>query len=103
MRPPAAWPLSPSALPTMVPAADHYYIETEQGIRICSTVPNRETWMVKSGNVLRDVRFIFVHHGEVLIRLKIFTYALDTHPPFQYREIWKWKLPLKIKIFLWFL
>jgi hypothetical protein len=29
--------------------------------------------------------------------------ALDTHPPFQHRKIWKWKLPLKIKIFLWFL
>jgi hypothetical protein len=29
--------------------------------------------------------------------------ALDTHPPFQPRKIWKWKLPLKIKIFLWFL
>jgi hypothetical protein len=29
--------------------------------------------------------------------------ALDTHPPFQHRKIWKWKLPLKIKVFLWFL
>jgi hypothetical protein len=29
--------------------------------------------------------------------------ALDTHPRFQHRKIWKWKLPLKIKIFLWFL
>jgi hypothetical protein len=29
--------------------------------------------------------------------------ALDNHPPFQHRKIWKWKLPLKIKIFLWFL
>jgi hypothetical protein len=25
--------------------------------------------------------------------------ALDTHPPFQHRKIWKWKLPLKIKFF----
>jgi hypothetical protein len=29
--------------------------------------------------------------------------ALDTHPPFHHRKIWKWKLPLKIKFFLWFL
>lgn len=29
--------------------------------------------------------------------------AIDTHPPFRHRRIWKWKLPLKIKIFLWFL
>jgi hypothetical protein len=29
--------------------------------------------------------------------------ALDTHQPFQHRKIWKWKIPLKIKIFLWFL
>jgi hypothetical protein len=21
--------------------------------------------------------------------------ALDTHPPFQHRKIWKWKIPLK--------
>jgi hypothetical protein len=26
--------------------------------------------------------------------------ALDTHPPFRHRKIWKWKLPLKLKIFL---
>jgi len=29
--------------------------------------------------------------------------AIDTNPPFQHRRIWKWKIPLKIKIFLWFL
>jgi hypothetical protein len=29
--------------------------------------------------------------------------ALDTHPLFQHRKIWKWKIALKIKIFLWFL
>jgi hypothetical protein len=29
--------------------------------------------------------------------------ALDADPPFQHRKIWKWKLPLKIKNFLWFL
>jgi hypothetical protein len=29
--------------------------------------------------------------------------AIDTHPPFQHKKIWKWKLPLKIKNFLWFL
>jgi hypothetical protein len=29
--------------------------------------------------------------------------AIDTHPPFQHRKIWKWKIPLNIRIFLWFL
>ena len=29
--------------------------------------------------------------------------AIDTNPPFRHRRIWKWKIPLKIKIFLWFL
>jgi hypothetical protein len=28
---------------------------------------------------------------------------IDTHPHFHHRKIWKWKVPLKIKIFLWFL
>jgi hypothetical protein len=25
--------------------------------------------------------------------------GIDTHSPFQYMKIWKWKVPLKIKIF----
>jgi exonuclease III len=29
--------------------------------------------------------------------------AMDNHPPFQHKKIWKYKIPLKIKIFLWFL
>jgi hypothetical protein len=29
--------------------------------------------------------------------------GIDTHPPFQHSKISKWKVPLKIKIFLWFL
>ena len=30
-------------------------------------------------------------------------YLIDTHPPFRHKLIWKLKVPLKIKIFLWFL
>jgi hypothetical protein len=33
----------------------------------------------------------------------LFLHDIDTHPPFQHRKIWKWKIPLKIKIFLWLL
>jgi hypothetical protein len=33
----------------------------------------------------------------------LYLHDIDTHPPFQHRNIWKWKIPLKIKIFLWFL
>jgi hypothetical protein len=33
----------------------------------------------------------------------LYLHDIDTHPPFQHRKIWKWKIPLKIKIFLWFL
>ena len=32
-----------------------------------------------------------------------YLYLLDTHPPFRHKLIWKLKIPLKIKIFLWFL
>jgi hypothetical protein len=33
----------------------------------------------------------------------IYLDGIDTHPPSQHRKIWKWKVHLKIKIFLWFL
>jgi hypothetical protein len=33
----------------------------------------------------------------------LYLHDIDTHPPFQHRKIWKWKIPLKIEIFLWFL
>ena len=29
-------------------------------------------------------------------------YLIDTHPPFRHKLIWELKIPLKIKIFLWF-
>ena len=32
-----------------------------------------------------------------------YLYLIDTHPPFRHKLIWKLKIPLKIKIFLWFL
>jgi hypothetical protein len=33
----------------------------------------------------------------------LYLHDIDTHTSFQHRKIWKWKMPLKIKIFLWFL
>jgi hypothetical protein len=33
----------------------------------------------------------------------MYLYLIDTQPPFVHRKIWKIKIPLKIKIFLWFI
>jgi len=33
----------------------------------------------------------------------MYLYLINTRPPFVHKEIWKIKIPLKIKIFLWFL
>jgi hypothetical protein len=32
----------------------------------------------------------------------LYHHLIDTNPPFQHRKIWKVRIPLKIKIFLWF-
>ena len=32
-----------------------------------------------------------------------YLYLIDTQPPFRHKLIWKLKIPLKIKIFFWFL
>ena len=32
-----------------------------------------------------------------------YLHLLDSQPPFRHKMIWKLKIPLKIKIFLWFL
>jgi hypothetical protein len=33
----------------------------------------------------------------------LYQHLIDANPPFQHRKIWKMRIPLKIKIFLWFL
>ena len=33
----------------------------------------------------------------------LYLHLLDRKPPFRHKMIWKLKIPLKIKIFLWFL
>jgi len=33
----------------------------------------------------------------------LYLHLIDTKPPFVHRKLWKIKIPLKIKIFLWFL
>ena len=33
----------------------------------------------------------------------LYLHLIDTHPPFHHKKLWKLKIPLKIKIFLWFL
>ena len=32
-----------------------------------------------------------------------YLHLIDTNPPFRHKNIWKLKIPLKIKIFLWYL
>jgi hypothetical protein len=32
----------------------------------------------------------------------LYHHLIDTNPPFQHQKIWKMRIPLKIKIFLWF-
>jgi hypothetical protein len=33
----------------------------------------------------------------------LYQHLIDTQPPFHHRKIWKMRIPLKIKFFLWFL
>jgi hypothetical protein len=33
----------------------------------------------------------------------LYDHLIDTHPPLRHRKIWKMRIPLKIKIFFWFL
>jgi len=33
----------------------------------------------------------------------LYLHLIDTHHPFYHKKLWKLKIPLKIKIFLWFL
>jgi len=40
--------------------------------------------------------------GSFTVR-SLYLHCLDTQPPFRHKLIWKLKIPLKIKIFLWFL
>jgi len=39
----------------------------------------------------------------ILCPLFVSLYNMDTQTPFHHKKIWKMKIPLKIKIFLWFL
>ena len=40
--------------------------------------------------------------GSYLVR-SWYSHLINTHPPFRHKMIWKLKIPLKIKIFLWYL
>jgi hypothetical protein len=59
-----------------------------------------------SNVVLVDGKYYFkwllTKSGFFMVR-SMYLDGIDTNPPFQHRKIWKWKVPLKIKIFLWFL
>jgi hypothetical protein len=47
-------------------------------------------------------KWLLTKNGLFTVR-SMYLHAVDTHPPFQHKKIWKWKLSLKIKIFIWFL
>ena len=47
-------------------------------------------------------RWNLTNSGSFTVR-SFYLHLLDSQPPFRYKMIWKLKIPLKIKIFLWFL
>ena len=57
---------------------------------------------VDLANGLDNFRWNLTKSGLFTVR-SFYLYLIDTHPPFRHKSIWKLKIPLKIKIFLWFL
>ena len=51
---------------------------------------------------LDNFRWNLTKSGLFIVRT-FYLYLIDRHPPFTYKLIWKLKVPLKIKIFFWFL
>ena len=47
-------------------------------------------------------RWNLTKSGSFTVR-SLYLHCLDRQPPFRHKLIWKLKIPLKIKIFLWFL
>ena len=47
-------------------------------------------------------RWNLTNSGSFTVR-SFYLHLLDSQPPFRHKMIWKLKIPLKIKIFLWFL
>jgi hypothetical protein len=47
-------------------------------------------------------KWLLTKNGLYTVRT-MYLHVIDKHPPFQHKKIWKWKLPLKIKKFIWFL
>jgi glycosyltransferase involved in cell wall biosynthesis len=47
-------------------------------------------------------KWLLIKSGLFTVR-SMYLHTIDTHPPFQHKKIWKWRLPLKIKFFRWFL
>ena len=51
---------------------------------------------------LDNFRWNLTKSGLFIVRT-FYLYLIDRHPPFTHKLIWKLKVPLKIKIFFWFL
>ena len=51
---------------------------------------------------LDNFRWNLTKSGLFIVRT-FYLYFIDRHPPFTHKLIWKLKVPLKIKIFFWFL
>jgi hypothetical protein len=47
-------------------------------------------------------RWDFTRTGMFSVK-SMYSYLIDASPPFQHKKIWKLNIPLKIKIFLWYL
>ena len=50
---------------------------------------------------LDSFRWNLTKSGLFTVR-SFYLHLIDTHPPFRHKMIWKLKISLKIKIFLWF-
>jgi hypothetical protein len=57
---------------------------------------------VEIGEGSDTFRWDLTQTGKFSVKL-MYSYLINTSPPFQHKKIWKLKIPLKIKIFLWYL
>jgi hypothetical protein len=61
-----------------------------------------QIWQVQLKEGSDFFKWSLTRSGLFTVR-SLYHHLIDKHPPFQHRKIWKMRITLKIKIFLWFL